>query len=138
MFRLVARSWRRARNSSLRAPPSKRPRLLPPIAVDLDGSEMASDVVHVLGQTQPFPKQGVIEDLQERVSRLEKALVAQGAAQNGRSPSDPTVLDAPDSDGIAFQCQPPESFSISSQVRKFKISRLSLCKFFIKLIVAVP
>lgn len=63
--------------------PIKRPRLIPPTENGIQGSlENANTQRQLL---PPPPKQGVIEDLQERVARLEHALLAQHAQRSGES-----------------------------------------------------
>ena len=71
--------------------PNKRQRFLPS-ALD-NQHETACDQVEPGMQVPPAAKRGVIEDLQERVTRLEQALLAQSRQPNGALSS--SHLDSP-------------------------------------------
>ncbi|EXJ57129.1 hypothetical protein A1O7_07473 [Cladophialophora yegresii CBS 114405] len=65
--------------------PNKRPRLV--LSPDHEEVETSSDRIDARRQSSVAAKSGVLEDLQDRVARLERALLAQNAHPNGKSAS---------------------------------------------------
>ncbi|OQV07108.1 Fungal Zn2-Cys6 binuclear cluster domain-containing protein isoform 2 [Cladophialophora immunda] len=61
--------------------PNKRQRLEPPAIIEGGGSDLARNALS--DQGPPPVSHGIIEDLQDRVSRLERALLAQSTGRNG-------------------------------------------------------
>lgn len=93
--------------------PNKRQRLLPPVIRDESATFLDGGQAWKL--EPPTLRQGVIEDLQERVTRLEHALLAQsnGSSVVPRSPSEPSrSCDAMHHDNALLRHR-----HISSQVR---------------------
>jgi hypothetical protein len=75
--------------------PNKRPRVHPP--PDNNEDEVSLDRIDARSQGPVGAKLGVVEDLQERVARLECALLAQNQQPNGESASFPTPTSASNS-----------------------------------------
>ena len=93
---------------------NKRQRLLPPPTVP-NGSEAAPGLTHAWRPLPPTAQQGVIEDLQKRVTRLEQALLMQQSSDSvvHQPSSKHSCLSKLSEQGRALV----RSSSISSQVR---------------------
>ncbi|EXJ74196.1 uncharacterized protein A1O5_02490 [Cladophialophora psammophila CBS 110553] len=89
--------------SATRSVPNKRQRLVPPATIDGPESDLARN--GSFGQTTPPARQGVIEDLQERVSRLEQAFLAQNTARNGEPHACHSPSARPGSDDVVHPIQ---------------------------------
>jgi hypothetical protein len=100
----------------LRGHPSKRQRLDTPAAEDGNGDNATLEDYH-----SPVPHstgKGVVEDLQERVARLERALLAHAPEPDGELTARESVAPVARSEEHEQQIQiPAVSANLSSQVR---------------------
>ncbi|KAH0831476.1 hypothetical protein AYO21_06395 [Fonsecaea monophora] len=77
---------------------NKRRRLDPAPSVDGGGSDVAR--IGLSDNGPPVVRHGIIEDLQDRVSRLEQALLAQSTSRSGEPPVTHSLRIHPPSDGF--------------------------------------
>ncbi|KIX98719.1 uncharacterized protein Z520_05180 [Fonsecaea multimorphosa CBS 102226] len=105
--------------------PSKRQRLNPPAVID--GGENALAPNGASYQGPPLARHGIIEDLQDRVSRLEQALLAQNAGRNGEPLVTRSPPIHPSTDDVVYS----ETFSNTPAQMSSQFS--DACAFMVKL-----
>jgi hypothetical protein len=106
------------------APSPKRQRVLPPASNHDATTPPSSNQPDLNHQASVSTKPGVVEDLQERVARLEQALLAHDRQPNGGTPArgglsgHPRTAVVVDEEGHLVPC-----FQMSSQVGRATLSR---------------